>query len=164
MTRKLQIVFAVCVAMVLGWAGIASASGNDHHRLEEITVEIVFHHLGDGNNFLDYVVPDNEGVYWETTVWLRRNQLRKASTAHLELYLFNNAINSLLINGKEYALPNTDPIVGAMLPSVGKTIISIPIGLLHKRANSIAFQVNNFLGSGGADDFEFGDVVLVLSR
>ena len=99
-----------------------------------------------------------------TTIWLKKYQLRRASSAHLELFLFDNELNNVLINGKPYALPNTDSVHGWSLPSIGKTIISLPLGLFHKGANTIAFQTNYFPPSGGADDFEFGDVVLVLNK
>jgi hypothetical protein len=132
--------------------------------MHEITVEAAFHHLGDGAGFPTYVVPDAEGVYWETTVWLEQRQVRVAATAHSEFYLFDNEINVIRINGKPYALPDTDATHGVLLPVAGKIILPIPLGLLHKGANTIAFESNPFLPSGGPDDFEFGDVVLVLNK
>ena len=164
MRLNTQVLAGIFIATILGCICSDNADASHNNRLTEITVEIAFHHLGDGAGFPTYVVPDAEGTYWETTVWLRHSQLRKASTAHLELFLFDNELNNVLINGKPYALPNTDSAHGVLLPTIGKTVISIPLGLFRKGPNTIAFQTNDFLPSGGADDFEFGDVVLVLSR
>jgi len=160
--------FAFAVSIVATIFAVSSSLAGGHSSqdkwMDEVMVETGFHHLGDGTGFPTYLVPDAEGTYWETTVWLRSSQLRKASTAHLELYLFDNEVNVVLINGKPYALPDTDATHGVQLPVAGKTILPIPLALLKKGANTIAFQANPFLPSGGPDDFEFGDVVLVLSK
>lgn len=150
--------------LLAGLLIFTSESQSDQDQMDQIIVETAFHHLGDGVDFPSYVVPDAEGTYWETTVWLNRSQLRRASSAHLELFLFDNSLNNVLINGKPFALPNTDAVHGWSLPSIGKTIIPLSIGLFHKGVNTIAFQTNNFPPSGGPDDFEFGDVVLVLNK
>jgi len=143
---------------------LVRVDGQGPGQLNEIVVEIPFHHLGDGTGFNDYVVPDTEGIYWETTVSLEKNQLEESSTAYLELFLFNNERNNLLINGRQYALPYTEPVNGLMLPNTGKTIINLPHDLLREGANTIAFQANNYVSPSGLDDFEFGEVILVLSR
>ena len=166
MKASMKFTFAVLVTACLLTGSLTLAGGNQshHNRMHEIIVETAFHHLGDGAGFPTYVVPDAEGLYWETTVWLQSWQVRGASTAHLEFYLFDNEVNVILINGKPYALPDTDATHGVQLPVAGKIILPIPLGLLRKGVNTIAFQSNPFLPSGGPDDFEFGDVVLVLNK
>ena len=164
MRFKPQVMMVVCTAMILASVTAASAARSDHNRLREILVEMAFHHLGDGVGFPSYMVPDAEGTFWQTTVWIKQGHLRGVRTAHLEYFLFDSSINSILINGKPYALPETDATKGNVVSFISKTIMPIPMGLLHRGANTIAFQSNSWLTTGNFDDFEFGEVVLVLSK
>ena len=159
-----QLFIAIFMSMVFVCTCIENADASHGSRTKEFVVEVAFHHLGDGTGFSTYVVPDAEGLYWETTVWLKRKFLRRSKTAYLEFFLFDNEINVVLINGKPYALPDTNSVHGIHLPFAGKTIIPIPLAQLRRGANTIAFRSNTLLPSGGPDDFEFGEVVLVLRR
>ena len=116
------------------------------------------------------MVPDPEGLAWDTQVLLTTKQLKRIRSAHLEFYLLGSPaqFDSVAINGRSFALPLSDGINKFRLPYVDKTLVSIPVGLLQPGENTIGFASNSF-GSGAAptnvyDDFEFGDVVLLLSR
>ena len=55
------------VMLVVSTAAIVNAGNNDTHQLNEILIEKDFHHVGDGEGFTSSLIPDAEGISWETT-------------------------------------------------------------------------------------------------
>ena len=138
---------------------------NDAHELDEIVVEPDLHHIGDGEGFSSFLIPDAEGVSWETTFDIPSALYSAASTAHLEFLLFDSdPFNSLLINGRSFALPSNEKLEAVHLPGASKMLISIPLGLLQSGENSMGFESGQSSLNSDYDDFEFGEVTLLLSR
>jgi hypothetical protein len=74
-------------------------------------------------------------------------------------------MDSVEVNGRWFALPLSNGVNEFRLPYVGKTLISIHVGLLHWGENRIGFESMSFdiSGDNTHEDFEFGEVVLQLS-
>lgn len=168
--KKLVVAGLAAILLIVVAAAAAHAGSSGPLYLEEITIESDFHHLGDNGACTICVVPDPEGIAWETQILLTTKQLRKIRSAHLEFYLLGSSaqFDSVAVNGRSFALPLSDGINKFRLPHVDKTLVSIPVGLLQAGENTIGFASNSF-GSGAPptnthDDFEFGDVVLLLSK
>jgi hypothetical protein len=137
---------------------------NDAHQLTEILVEQDFHHIGDGEGLSSFLIADAEGVSWETRFQISSQRYGGANTAHLELFVFDSGhLNSFVINGRPFALPSDENLKAAHLPFVNKMLISIPLGLLRSGSNTIGFESGQSSATSGFDDFEFGEVVLLLS-
>ena len=134
----------------------------------EISIEQSIHHLGDGMNFGTYVVPDAEGVNWVGAFFLSQDQLNAATTAHLQMLLFDNGVGSISINGNRFQLPHNEQRGEHFLQGVadGKVLISMPVGFLQEGQNTIALQaggIPNALPPNLYDDFEFGQLSLILN-
>jgi hypothetical protein len=141
---------------------VVGMGANPTRDLEEIVLDAGFHHLGD-NSFDWWVVPDPEGTSVEIMFSLTQGQIRRAKSAHLELFLLQNNWGNVILNGRRWTLPLTRDTEGAeQLPDTGKTLFSIPRSFLRKATNSIVFE--SVPHGGNFDDFEFGDVVLILNR
>ena len=137
---------------------------NDAHELDKIVVEQDFHHIGDGEGFSSFLIPDAEGISWEGSIEISAEQYRTANTAHLELFVFDSGhLNSFVINEWSFALPSNEELKASHLPFVNKMLISIPLGMLHSGSNTIGFESGQSSATSGYDDFEFGEVVLLLS-
>ncbi len=150
------VVVGVACAMVVGMGASPNAGG-----LEEIVLDAGFHHLGD--NFIpSWVVPKPEGTILEITFLLNQGQIRRAETAHLEFFLLHNSWSNVIVNGRQWSLPETENTDGTFVDITGKTLFSIPTSFLEAGFNSIVFEStqrgNNF------DDLEIGEVVLMLNR
>jgi len=164
-----RLLFFITVGLILALSAGAQANGWHANRIIEIGIESEWHHLGDGIGFSSFVVPDAEGIYWEKEFKLSSWQIRRSKTAHLSFYLLDTGTqyDSVEINGFAIALPSTKDLDKVHVGLVSKTLISIPIGLLRKGPNSIRFEatpLHNPEPGNTHDDFEFADVVLVLSR
>ena len=147
---------AACV-MVVGMGANSNIGG-----LEEIVLDLEFHHLGD-NFFATWTVPSPEGTILELTFPLNQGQIQRAKTAHLELFLFNNHWANIIVNGRALTLPYTGETSSTLgLEIAGKTLLSIPPAFLQSGVNSIAFETTQH--GSNFDDFEFGEVVLLLNR
>jgi hypothetical protein len=135
----------------------------DKPKMDEIIVTAGYHAIGDDGY---YVVGDEPvEVYWEEVVWLKRSQIRRAKSASLEFWCWQNLNSVLWINGRKYALPYSEQVPSAVRFETGKTVISIPTGILKPGANVIAFEAGALpWSSNHYDDLMFGDVVLVLDR
>ena len=84
--------------------------------------------------------------------------------AHLELFAFDSGhLNSFVINGRSFALPSDEKVKAAHLSFASKILISLPLGLLRSGENTIGFVSGQSSETSGYDDFEFGEVVLLLS-
>ena len=160
------------MAVALGVVGVACAmvvgmSEPESRRLEaggleEIVLDAEFHHLGD--NFIgSWVIPDPEGTSLEITFLLNQGQIQRAKTAHLEFFLLQNDWSILIVNGRRWSLPQTHLTSStAGLEIAGKTLFSIPTSLLNMGLNSIIFESTPH--NRNYDDFEFGEVVLLLNK
>ncbi len=138
-------------------------------HLIEIGIEADWHHVGDGVGFTSFVIPDAEGIYWETEFPLESGQIRRSKSAHLAFYLMDSdsQYDTVWVNGFPMALPGTKQLDKHHASLISKTLVSIPIGLLRKGKNHIRFEataLHNPSPGNTHDDFEFGDVVLILSR
>jgi hypothetical protein len=134
----------------------------------EIGIESDWHHVGDGTGFASFVIPDAEGIYWEKEFLLKEHHIRSRNSAFLAFYLLDTdeQYDSVSINGFSIALPGSDANKDRV-PFIKKTLIAFPIGILHGGENYIRFEatrLNNLQSGNTHDDFEFGDVVLILSR
>lgn len=139
-------------------------STDDAHELIEIVVEQDFHHIGDGEGLSSFLIPDAEGLSWEVAFQISPEGYEAANTAHLELFVFDSGhLNAFVINGRSFALPSDENVQAAHLPFVSKMLISIPLGLLHSGPNTIGFESGQSSATSGFDDFEFGEVILLLS-
>ena len=134
------------------------------HQLYKILVEQSFHHIGDGVGLSSFLIPDAEGIAWETTFLIPSEQYADAATAHLELFLLDSGyLNSFAINGRSFAVPDNEKLKAAHLPFVSKVLVAIPLGLLESGPNTIRLESGQSSLTSGYDDFEFGEMVLLLS-
>ena len=128
-------------------------------RLIEIEVHTDFIRLGDE--------PLGTPI-WETTVYISDSQLSSSNYAAIEfiaVHVWDGTSDNLIVNGRVYALPISEPLGEKDIPFRGKTVIPIPVGALHKGENTIGFEsgpIDN--PTNQWDDFWVGEIVLVLSR
>ncbi len=159
------------MAVALGVVGVACAmvvgmgepeSRGLHGGLQEIVLDAEFHHLGD--NFIEpWLIPDPEGTILEITFLLNQGQIQRAKTAHLEFFLLQNDWGNLIVNGRRWTLPETHlTSSGFGLDIAAKTLFSIPTSILDMGLNSIVFESTQH--GKNFDDFEFGEVVLLLNK
>ena len=124
-------------------------------RLTEILVA-EFIELGDNQ-------PD-----WETTVRIKQCELRRTTYAAVEFVAVNvweGTSSNLIVNGREYVLPISEPLGVADIPLRGKTVIPIPVGVLQSGDNTISIQsgpINN--PENQYDDFVVANIVIVLNH
>jgi hypothetical protein len=129
----------------------------DGHLLIEIVVSADFIQLGD------------EQPTWETIVNIQEDELSRSKYAAVEFVAVNvweGTSDNLIVNGRKYVLPISEPLSTADIPFRGKTVIPIPVGVLQEGDNTIGFEsgpINN-PPTNLWDDFEVGDIVLVLSH
>ena len=137
---------------------------SDAHQLIPIPVEQDIHHIGDGEGFSSFLIPDAEGTSFETTFAIPSADYDVAGTAHLEFKLFDSdPFNSIVINGRSFSLPSNEKPGAVHLESASKMLISIPLGILESGTNTIGFESGQSSSASDYDDFEFGEVVLLLS-
>lgn len=108
------------------------------------------------------------GVFWQTEVDIDQTRLQAAKSAHIGLYTIHNALGRMVINGEVVQLPYVQLTnqYGRWRPELGQTLISIPLGYLHSGANTIRIEsgIGNWTTENVFDDFEFGNVEIILSR
>lgn len=144
----------VTVLLIALFAAPVSA---DHSgsRITEIPIAD-FVHLGDSQPI------------WTTTVHIQMGKLRRSTYAAIEFVgvgVWEGTSSNIVINGRKYVLPTSEPMGIADLATRGKSVIAIPIGALRKGKNTIIIEsgpINN--PTNLYDDFDLADVVLVLSR
>jgi len=130
----------------------------DGSLLIEIEVSTNFIRLGD----------DPYPQTWETTVYIQPDELSRSKYAAVEFVAVNvweGTSDNLIVNGRKYVLPISEPLGPADIPFRGKTVIPIPVGALQEGDNTIGFEsgpINN--PANQWDDFWVGDIVLVLSH
>jgi len=104
---------------------------------------------------------------WETTIQIRDDQLRASTYAALEFVaagVWEGTSSNITVNGRKYVLPISEPLGLADIALRGKTVISIPVGLLRSGDNTIIIESGpidnptNFF-----DDFYIADLTIVLS-
>ena len=79
--------------------------------------------------------------------------------------MWEGTSSNLIVNGREYDLPISEPLGIADIPPRGKTVIPIPVGVLRSGYNTIGIQsgpINN--PTNQYDDFVVANIVLVLSH
>lgn len=107
-------------------------------------------------------------TFWQTEIEIDPGRLLAAKSAHIGLYTIHNALGRLVINGEVVQLPYVELTnqYGRWRPELGQTLISIPLGYLHSGANTIRVEsgTGNWTTENVFDDFEFGNVEIILSR
>ena len=105
---------------------------------------------------------------WNTTIQIRKGELRRSTYAAIEFVgvgVWEGTSSNIIINGRKYVLPISEPTGIGDLALRGKSVIAIPIGILRKGNNTIVIEagpINN--PTNLYDDFDLANVVLVLSR
>ena len=105
---------------------------------------------------------------WETTIHINQGQLSRATYAALEFVavaVWEGTSDNVIVNGRKYVLPISEPLGNSHIAFRGKTVIPIPVGVLQAGENTIRFEsgpINN--PTNQWDDFEVADAVLVLSH
>jgi len=113
------------------------------------------------------VLGDNQPV-WEATVRIEQGELGRSKYAAVEFVavgVWEGTSSNLIVNGREYVLPISEPLWIADIPLRGKTVIPIPVGVLRSGDNTIRIEsgpINN--PTNAYDDFFVANIVLVLSR
>ena len=107
-------------------------------------------------------------TFWQTEIEIDPSRLLAAKSAHIGLYTIHNALGRLVVNGEVIQLPYVELSnqYGRWRPELGQTLISVPLGYLHSGANTIRIEsgIGNWTTENVYDDFEFGDVEIILSR
>lgn len=105
---------------------------------------------------------------WQTEIEIDQSVLLSAKSAHIGLYTIHSTLGRLVINGEVVQLPyvGLDNQYGRWRPELGQTLISIPLGYMRSGENTIRVEsgIGNWTTENVYDDFEFGDVVIILSR
>ena len=114
-------------------------------------------------------IGDYGGPSGETTVTIEKDELKNTKYAAIEFVavgVWDGTSDNLIVNGRKYSLPVSEPLVTADIPFRGKTVIPIPVGLLQEGDNTIGFEAGPIINNptNHWDDFKFGDVVLVLNH
>ena len=108
------------------------------------------------------------GTFWQTEVEIDQSMLLAARSAHIGLYTIHNVLGRLYVNGEIIQLPYVELTnqYGRWRPELGQTLISIPLGYLRSGENTIRIEsgIGNWTTENVYDDFEFGDVEIILSR
>ena len=107
-------------------------------------------------------------TFWETEVEIDPALMADAKSAHVGLYAIHVELGRLLVNGEVVQLPyvKLDNYYDRWRPELGQTLISIPLGYLRPGTNTIRVEagLGNFTATNLYDNFEFGDVEIILSR
>ena len=108
---------------------------------------------------------------WETIVYIQPDELSHSKYAAVEfvaVHVWEGTSSNLIVNGRKYVLPISEPLWTEDIPFRGKTVIPIPVGALQEGDNTIGFEsgpINNPSNPANHwDDFWVGDIVLVLSH
>jgi hypothetical protein len=131
-------------------------AGSSGLPFEEIVVIDGYQHLGDS-------MP-----VWETTIEIREDQLRASTYAALEFVatgVWEGTSSNIIVNARKYVLPISEPLGLSDIALRGKTVISIPVGLLRPGDNTITIESGPINDPTNLfDDFYVSDLTLVLSR
>jgi hypothetical protein len=104
---------------------------------------------------------------WQTRVDIDAGVLDAARSAHIGLYTIHSALGRLVVNGEVLQLPYVGLTnqYGRWRPELGQTLISIPMGFLRPGENTVRVEsgIGNWTTENVYDDFEFGDVEIILS-
>jgi len=105
---------------------------------------------------------------WETTIQIPEDQLRASTYAAMEFVavgVWEGTSSNLIVNGRKYVLPASEPLDLPHIALRGKTVISIPIGLLRSGDNTIIIESGPISNATNPfDDFYIADLTIVLSR
>lgn len=154
--RSILTSFIISFTILAAPYSLTAAADNSGSRLIEIPIADLVQ-LG-----------DNQPI-WETTVRIKQGKLRRSSYAAIELVAVNvweGASSNLIVNGRSYVLPISEPLGIDDIPARGKTVIPIPVGALRSGENTIRIEAGAIPNSPGNfyDDFDAANIVLVLSR
>jgi len=154
--------------LLIAFGLTAHGAGSHSPQMIEIGIDTDWHHLGDGTGFSSFMIPDAEGLYWEKEFLLKKSHTKKCNSAFLSFYLLDTGgqFDHVSINGFAIALPASDANKNNA-SFIKKTLIAIPKSVLHRGQNYIRFEAAPLINPQPAnthDDFEFGDVVLILSK
>ncbi len=131
-------------------------SGSTGLPFEEVAILVGTQRLGDNLPF------------WETTIQIREDQLRGSTYAAVEFVAVNvweGTSSNIIVNGRKYVLPASEPLDLPDITLRGRTVISIPVGLLRSGDNTIIIEAGPISNQANLyDDFYIADVTLVLSR
>ena len=162
MAIRIRWAYSVLVAVISALVMSVALAQPSKPKMDEFVVTSGYHAIGDDGY---YVVGDEPvQIYWEEVVWLKRGQIRRARSASLEFWCWQNLNSVLWINGRKYALPYSEQVPTSVRFETGRHVISIPTGILKPGANIIAFEAGALPSANAYDDLMFGDVVLVLDR
>lgn len=104
---------------------------------------------------------------WQTEVDIDAGVLDAAKSAHIGLYTIHSALGRLVVNGEVVQLPYVGLTnqYSRWRPELGQTLISIPLGYLRPGENTVRVEsgIGNWTTENVYDDFEFGDVEIILS-
>jgi hypothetical protein len=107
-------------------------------------------------------------TFWQTDIEIDQTRLSAAKSAHIGMYTIHNTLGRLVINGEVVQLPYVELTnqYGRWRPELGQTLISIPLGYLRSGTNTIRVEsgIGNWTTENVYDDFEFGDIEVILSR
>jgi len=103
---------------------------------------------------------------WETEVIIPGSVLLTAKSAHISFYTIDATLGRLVINGQVLQMPDSSNIGGPWRAEIGQTLLSFPLGFLQPGANTVRFEagMGNWAPDNRYDDYEFGDVEIILSR
>ena len=151
MNRRLTIGFFMVLALATGLA----YGGQGQPRLTEIFVTDFVH------------VGDNQPV-WNTSIQIKQGLISRSSYAAIEFVgvgVWAGTSSHLVVNGRRYVLPVSEPLSIRDIELRGKSVIPIPVGILNGGENSISIEsgpINN--PTNRFDDLYLANVSLVLSH
>lgn len=115
----------------------------------------------------DHVAMGDYQPFWKTSVQVNRHQLRHATYAALEfvaVHVWEGTSSNLIVNGRDYVLPISEPLNAADLPLRGRSVIPIPVAALREGENVIAIQAGPIDHPTNLfDDFDVASLTLVLN-
>ena len=137
-------------------------------RIDELEYQMSASYMIEIVVLSDFVVLGDMQPSWETTVNINKSELNNIKYAAIEfvaVHVWDGTSDNMVVNGRKYVLPISEPLSSGDIPFRGKTVIPIPVGALQEGNNTIGFEsgpINH--PTNQWDDFEVGNIVLVLSH
>lgn len=116
----------------------------------------------------DFVHLGDTQPSWNITIHIPQWRLRRSNYVAIEFVgvgVWEGTSSNIIVNGRKYALPTSEPLGLADIAGRGKSVIPIPVGVLTKGKNTIIIEsgsINNV--DNLYDDFDLANIVLVMSR
>jgi len=152
--------FFILLTLMFSIAAIAVADKSYSDGLingtYKIKIEDRYHHLGDDDMNV-FLVREDEGTYWETTFWLKKQVLEDSEIAFVKFLAHHVDLADLIVNGDYRRRLHDTHSPGDPEQLLFTYVLRLPLNILNKGENTIGIEVGDF-GEESYDDMEFGEL------